>query len=152
MSKTPSHATLVGLLWLAWLCTPVAAGGSPETLAADVRAAEQAFARTMADRDLEAFKTFLSDEAIFLSGDQADRGSQAVAERWAAYYEGAEAPFSWSPETVVVLESGRLALSTGPVFNTAGERVATFTSTWRLEADGNWRVVFDRGNRYCEEP
>jgi hypothetical protein len=53
---------------------------------------------------------------------------------------------------VVVLDSGALALSSGPVRNPAGERVATFQSVWRLEADGQWRIVFDKGSRDCPDP
>lgn len=30
------------------------------------------------------------------------------------------------------------------------EQVATFTSVWRLQAPGVWRVVFDKGNDLCD--
>jgi hypothetical protein len=30
--------------------------------------------------------------------------------------------------------------------------VATFNSIWRLDADGQWRVIFDKGSRDCEDP
>ena len=67
-----------------------------------VRAREQAFADSMADRDLEAFRSFLSEEAVFWSADGADRGKAAVDSRWAPYFETPEAPFSWRPEQVEV--------------------------------------------------
>jgi len=114
-------------------------------LAADVEARERAFARTMADRDFEAFLTFVSEEAVFFSGETPLRGRDAVAAEWRRYYEGPEAPFSWEPDLVEVLESGDLALSTGPVRNAAGEVVARFNSIWRLDPDGEWRVIFDKG-------
>jgi ketosteroid isomerase-like protein len=110
-----------------------------------VRAAERAFAQTMADRDHEAFTSFLSEEAIFFGGQGPIRGSQAVAEAWKPLFEGPNAPFSWEPEIVVVLDSGTLALSSGPVRDPDGEAVGTFNSIWRLESDGAWRVVFDKG-------
>jgi hypothetical protein len=44
-----------------------------------------------------------------------------------------------------VLESGTLALSTGPVVDTSGEVVGRFNSIWRLEAPGVWKIVFDKG-------
>ena len=62
-----------------------------------------------------------------------------------------DAPFSWEPEQVQVLDSGTLALSSGPVRNPEGKTVATFTSIWRLEAPGVWRIVFDKGNRVCPD-
>jgi len=125
------------------------AGQSTAELEDQVRAAERAFAKTMADRDLAAFKTHLADETVFLGGSTALRGSEAVADGWARFFDGAQAPFSWDPETVVVLESGTLALSTGPVYNPAGERAGTFNSIWRREADGRWRIVFDKGCPPC---
>jgi ketosteroid isomerase-like protein len=30
-----------------------------------------------------------------------------------------------------------------------GLRVGTFNSVWRLEADGKWRIVFDKGCPPC---
>ena len=56
------------------------------------------------------------------------------------------------PAIVVVLDSGTLALSSGPVFDPAGQQVATFTSIWRREAKGVWRIVFDKGNQVCPPP
>lgn len=120
---------------------------SPEQ---EVRETERAFARSMAERDFDAFVSFLSEEAVFFSGDMPIRGKQAVAERWAPYFAGDAAPFSWEPGQVEVLASGGLALSSGPVYDPAGKQIATFTSIWREESPGQWRIVFDRGNPICE--
>lgn len=111
---------------------------------------ERAFAKTMADRDHAAFASFLSDETIFFSGAKALRGKQQVADAWKRFYDGPVAPFSWQPEVVEVLDSGMLALSSGPVRNPQGKLIATFTSIWRLEAPGTWRIVFDKGNDVCD--
>jgi hypothetical protein len=43
------------------------------------------------------------------------------------------------------------ALSSGPVNNPEGKLIATFTSIWRMEASGNWRIIFDKGNRACDD-
>ena len=117
-----------------------------------VRATERAFARTMADRDHAAFTTFLSDEAVFASGDETLRGKEQVAASWKQYFDEDGAPFSWTPETVEVLESGSLALSTGPVHDSGGKLIATFTSIWRQEAPDRWYVVFDKGHPACASP
>lgn len=113
-------------------------------LAAQVRAAETAFAKTMADRDHAAFSTFVADEAIFF-GRSALRGKAAIAAGWKPFYEGPAAPFSWEPATVEVLDSGKLAMSSGPVRDPQGQQISTFSSIWRREPDGKWRVVFDKG-------
>lgn len=111
---------------------------------------ERAFAKTMADRDHAAFASYLSEETVFLSGTTARRGKQAVAAHWKGYFTESDPPFSWEPETVSVLDSGKLAISTGPVWNTEGRRISTYTSIWRQEEPGVWRIVFDKGNKYCD--
>ena len=110
---------------------------------------ERAFAKTMADRDHAAFVSFLAKETVFFSGESPLRGVETVAASWKKRYEGPEAPFSWEPEQVEVLDSGTLALSSGPVRDAQGNRIATFTSIWRREADGKWRIVFDKGSPVC---
>lgn len=114
-----------------------------------VRGAEVAFAKTMADRDHAAFASFLADETVFF-GRGVLRGKAAVAEAWKRFYQGPYAPFSWTPEKVEVLDSGTLGLTSGPVFDPSGERVGTFNSVWRRSPDGTWRIVFDIGCPECE--
>ena len=79
------------------------------------------------------------------------RGKKEVSEGWKPFYEGPQAPFAWEPERVEVIDSGTLALSTGPVTD-QGKRVGTFTSTWRREKDGRWRIVLDSGCPPCRCP
>ena len=137
---------------LAVLAIPlVARAQSGAALQTQVRERERAFAKTMADRDHAAFVSFLADETIFF-GKGPLRGKKAVAEAWKAFYDGPQAPFSWEPDAVEVLDSGRLALSSGPVHDPEGKRVGTFNSVWRLEKGGQWRIVFDKGCPPCPCP
>lgn len=132
-----------------WVFDRVPARPAPGAdLKKEVAETERAFAKTMADRDHAAFVTFLAKEAVFFSGGKAFRGADAVAASWKKLYEKPEAPFSWEPELVEVLDSGTLALSSGPVRDSAGKLIGTFTSIWRRE-DGRWRIVFDKGCPAC---
>ena len=120
-----------------------------ETVSADlreqVRRTELAFAKTMADRDAKAFASFVAEEAVFISNRATARGAKAVTQVWAQYFKGEQAPFSWEPERVEVLESGTLAMTTGPVRDSAGKHTGTFVSVWRRESDGQWKIVLDNG-------
>lgn len=118
----------------------------------EVTETERAFAKTMADRDHAAFAVFVAEEAVFFSGPGSAplRGKAEVTRRWARFYEKPQAPFSWEPDQVEVLDSGRLALSSGPVRDPQGKLIARFTSIWRREAPGTWRIVFDKGSEVCE--
>ncbi len=129
-----------------------AQGSAHAGLQQQVMAAERAFAETMADRDHAAFADLLSDEAIFFNGEEPIRGKDAVVAAWKPFYAGPDAPFSWEPDRVEVIESGTLALSTGPVRDPAGKVIGRFNSIWRRDSSGTWRVVFDKGSPVCPRP
>ena len=147
-------AFTVAALTLATLtgCTTMTPKPSTAELQKQVADTERAFAKTMADRNHAAFTSFLADETIFFTSKSALRGKQAVADFWKKFYEGPTAPFSWEPQTVEVLDSGTLALSSGPVYDPKGKNFATFTSIWRLESPGTWKIIFDKGNEVCDCP
>ena len=130
-------------------CAAAPRQASNEERARQVADTERAFARTMADRNFTAFTSFLSDEAIFF-GTEPRRGKQAVGATWQKFFQGPEAPFSWAPDRVEVLESGNLALSTGPVHDRNGKLIGRFTSIWRLEGPDTWRIIFDQGCDVCD--
>jgi ketosteroid isomerase-like protein len=110
------NSLLFATMALFIVVSPATAQQSDSTaLQQQVMAAERAFATTMADRDFDSFMTHLSDEAIFFNGEAPIRGKAAVAAAWKSFYSDSLPPFSWEPDRVEVLESGTLALSTGPV-------------------------------------
>ncbi|MDE2428630.1 MAG: nuclear transport factor 2 family protein [Burkholderiales bacterium] len=110
---------------------------------------ERAFAKTMQNRDYQGFTAFISDEAVFFSDTKVLHGKAEVTTAWKRLYEKKSAPFSWAPDKVEVLPSGKLALSSGPVWNAEGKLIATFTSIWRMDSPGVWHIIFDKGNDVC---
>ena len=115
-----------------------------------VRETELRFAETMELRDFEGFKSYLSEEAVFFSETRVLRGKQQIATAWEPYFKEPAAPFLWDPDTAEVLESGTLALSTGPVRDANGKQLGTFMSIWRLEDTNKWRIIFDKGSKACD--
>lgn len=130
-------------------CGVIARATDPAQLKEQVTATELAFAKTMADRDHTAFSSFVSQEAVFLNGGKPLYGKDAITAHWKRFFVSDRAPFSWKPDLVEVLPSGRLAQSVGPVFNPEGVNVARFNSIWRRETEGVWRIIFDEGNDVC---
>lgn len=141
------------VLPLTLLVLPSVAAAQLEMRQAQARpvfAAESAFAHTLAARDSTAFATYVAHDAVFFDRRGPVRGRAAVVASWQRFFEGPAAPFSWSPEIVEVLESGTLALSSGPVRDPSGRQIGTFNSIWRRDPDGRWRVVFDKGCPVCD--
>ena len=141
--------SLFGLVCMLGLgAAAVPAADSSADLAQQVRATEIAFSKTLADRDMKAFARMIAPDVIWLA-DKPLHGPDEVLANWKGYFDGPAAPFSWAPEIVEVQAGGKLALSTGPVLDPAGKRVGTFTSIWRHEPNGEWKIIFDRGCPVC---
>ena len=121
------------------------------TIVTDVKAAETAFAKTMADRRLDQFTDFVAEDAVFV-GAAMNIGRAKVVEKWSGFFKGPQAPFSWAPDAVAVAADGRTAVSTGLARDPAGKVVSRFTSIWRKDPDGHWRVIADQGVDACECP
>lgn len=130
---------------------PAAAVIDVPALEQELRDAETAFAKSMADRDIDAFASFLAEDAVFVNGRNPLRGKAAILADWAKYFEGEQAPFAWAPETVVVLAGGDLGQTKGPVTGPDGQPMLEFRSTWRRSSDGRWQVVFDDGTCLCAQ-
>jgi len=145
--RSPTSCTAIYLALAMLLAAPWrAAMPAPDSASQQVFAAERAFAQSMADRNVPAFASHVSDEAIFFNGTAVLRGKKQVLGIWSRFFEGKTAPFSWEPDRVEVLQSGTLALSTGLVRDPSGKNIGRFNSIWRREAPGVWRVVFDKGS------
>jgi ketosteroid isomerase-like protein len=135
---------LIALLCASLLALPLAARETNAELRKQVIDAERGFAAAMKQRDYDGFMHFISDEAVFFSGATPLRGKAAIGRAWKRHFDKPQAPFSWAPEQVEVVDSGTLAYSGGPVHGAAGKPISRFNAIWRLEAPRTWRIVFER--------
>ena len=145
-------ACVLSLFAFRALAAPLPSPADLAAIAADVKAAEIAFAKTMADRQFERFADFVADDAVF-NGAKPHIGKAAVLDAWKGFFGAAPAPFSWAPDAVAPTADGRYAISTGLARDAAGKVISRFTSLWRKDADGRWRVVADQGvDVDCADP
>lgn len=143
--RTILAVAIVALLWSA-----TAHAQTNAELTRQVRAAESAFAKSMADRNAAAFASLLADDTVFFGGQGVMRGKSAVAAGWKRFFDGPSAPFSWQPAEVEVLASGTMGFTSGPVYDPQGRRIGTFNSVWQRQPDGSWKIIFDKGCPPCE--
>ena len=127
-------------------------------VADEVRCREIAFSRAVEEQDLEAFREFIDADARFV-GANVSRGVDEVAATWTVFFKENGPTIKWRPQIIEVLADGKLALSRGPYRALSPfpngdvvEQWGTFNSIWRLNDDGEWRVVFDAGNEAATEP
>jgi ketosteroid isomerase-like protein len=112
-----------------------------------VLAADAAFAADSLERGQQAaFLAWLAVDGVVF------RPRAVVARDWLATHEQASGQLQWSPAAGAVGCSGRLAVTTGPwsYRNSASDDAAAghYLSVWRLDADGEWRVLLDHGIGY----
>jgi ketosteroid isomerase-like protein len=117
-----------------------------------VRCREIAFSRSAESRDAAQFASFIDQDARFVSAT-VSRGPDAVLTAWAAFFEAQGPAIRWRPQIVEVLSDGGLALSRGPYRVIAQddqgkqtEHWGTYNSVWRIQSNGDWRIVFDAGS------
>lgn len=136
----------------------IGTGPALADLVDDVRCREIGFSQSAENRDYAAFKSFIDGDARFVGSDVL-RGVEQVAEVWSVFFAEDGPTIRWRPQIIEVLENGTLALSRGPYksesLDADGNNVeswGTFNSVWRLNEDGEWRVVFDAGSPASSEP
>jgi ketosteroid isomerase-like protein len=124
----------------------------------EVRCREIGFSQAAERQDLAAFSRFIDADARFV-GATVLRGVDDITAAWAVFFQDDGPVIRWRPRFVEVLENGKLALSRGPyrtrtrdADGKVTEQWGTFNSIWRLNADGEWRVVFDAGSPAADEP
>ena len=137
-------ACALSLFALDALAAPLPSAADIAATAAEVRAAETAFAKTMADRRFDRFADYVAEDAVF-NGRDMQVGRAAILKDWKMYFDAPKAPFSWAPEAIAPTADRRYALSTGLVHDAAGKLISRYTTIWRKDADGHWRAVADQG-------
>lgn len=150
------------LACLAFILLPLAAvsetRANDATLVEEVRCVEIAFAESVADSDIDAFRELLHPDARFV-GSGVVRGRDEIVAAWEPLFAKDRPLLVWRPEIVEVLDSGVLALSRGPYRLQVGdadgklsEEWGTYNSIWLKQPDGAWQIVFDAGSPATEPP
>ena len=122
---------------------------SDDPAAREVICAETNFSRAAERKDKQAFLELVDADARFVTGSVA-RGREEIALAWAGVFEPDGPQMRWRPRVVEVTADGMLAISRGPYrvrrHGDDGEVIESwghYISTWRRDAEGEWRIVFD---------
>ena len=136
-------------------------GGGAWAQAPDRRAASAAimqadrdFSRAVANRDRNAFLSFLADKVTFNAGTANERqGRDAIMMGWSDFFEKDGPSLTWAPTEAIVSAAGNEGATTGTAVlkskaadGTMQEQRTAYVTVWRKQGDGSWKVVADTGS------
>jgi ketosteroid isomerase-like protein len=124
------------------------------TAAAEVRAADSAWAQAFLRKDLNGYMSFVDSTASTQqpNGPTAT-GAAAIRELIQGFFSMPGLSGTWQPVTAVASRSGDLAYSAGtyelswndPSGNRVTER-GKYLEVWRRQADGSWKMIVESFN------
>ncbi len=94
-----------------------------------VLCAEVGFSRSVENRDLEAFKSYLDPEVRFVTGG-VSKGPDEVAQGWSGFFQADGPKMRWRPAIVEVVANDTLALSRGPYRVSKTDEYGETTHAW----------------------
>lgn len=140
-------ANLLGIaLWL--LLSGVAVAQSAEQA---VRAADQAWLKVFAARDVQATTAACAEDASVLAqGFPIATGREAIGKLFGGFFQMPGFTMEWHPTRVEVAQSGELAYTSGTYSDSAqdasGKTVqdrGKYVTIWKKQKDGSWKVQLD---------
>ncbi len=143
---------LASLCLLASACATtggVAALRDEEPVREQLLAADRAFDKAAREKGVEGFKSFLMPDVADIGGNT--RGAEAMAASWAPLLSGKGATIAWQPTGAGFVESAQVGYTVGRYQVTQADQVKTgaYTTVWKRQADGSWRVAIDGGCPEC---
>jgi ketosteroid isomerase-like protein len=144
-------ATVAVILIGSLVVAPVMEGGE-DAVEEELLAVDSSFADTVAERDLEAFREMVAQDAVFF-GRETLRGREDVVEGWGPMFDpDSGVTLRWRPHAAEAASSGDLGFTLGEYRLTqrsSGGQVETasgsYVTIWRRGPDGRWRAVVDIG-------
>jgi len=141
MRKLFAAALVVGLV--TFLAANLA--GSPDKTA-DLKKADQDWAKSVADKNLDQFMSFIGDDAYMcdLTGKWM-HGKDTIKADWTKPLADPSFKLSWTVESADVSKSGDLGYTRGSFAGSGGSDTfsGSYTTVWRKDKDGKWRVAVD---------
>jgi len=154
--KRPPSQFAAAVLLLLLPCSVKAQQPDRATISArekEIRALESAMMAAAAEKGAPGYMSFYAEDAVELpNGAQMLLGKQSIG-RTMTFLDDQNNRLTWSPVHVDVSASGDLAYSFGNYeFRSIGKdgkssvEHGKYTTIWKKQRDGKWKVVLDMGN------
>lgn len=129
------------------------ASASAKTDADTLRRLEGEFMKAAAERGSQGYMSYYSDDAVELpNGGPIIRGKVEITNGM-GFLDQKENHLTWTPVGADVSASGDLGYTYGTFEFRSKDKDGNpaiahgkYTSIWKMQADGSWKVVLDMGN------
>ena len=155
MRRLDVRVAVIAPLVAAVLLSTGGCGSTPKVdLAAEekaIRDAETAWANVVPTGDVDKVVAFYAEDAVMLPpGEGVATGKAAIRASWSQLLGLTDLKLTWAPTKVEVAKSGDLAYDVGTyamsykdASGKAVNDIGKFSTVWRKEATGGWKVVVD---------
>jgi ketosteroid isomerase-like protein len=117
--------------------------GMPTSEAA-IRRADEAWAKAVASKSVEATCAFYDPEALTAgSAMPPARGLAAVRGMWVDAFAQKGFSLAWKAEKIVFTESETMAYSSGTWRMAGPNATGPYLAVWRKQPDGQWKLLID---------
>lgn len=137
-------------------CAHGGAADRPSDAAAELLAADRAFAAATAERGVEGWVAWFAEDGAMVRGSGEVVGHAAIRAAMGPFLEDPALGLRWEPTRAEVAPGGDLGYTVG-TYEIVGRDPATgevtatlengmYLTVWRRGADGGWEVVADIGS------
>jgi ketosteroid isomerase-like protein len=146
---------LFAILLIAIVALPLAhhAAASPQATAVMLKQLEGEFMKAAADKGSAGYMSYYADDAVEVpNGADAIQGKANIAKTM-GFLDDKNNHLIWTPVGADISASGDLGYTYGNYeFHSLGKdgkeavEYGKYTSIWKKQKDGHWKVVLDMGN------
>lgn len=147
---------LVVAFLVATIALPVphhAASASPKATVETLKRLEAEFMKAAAEKGSQGFMSYYADEAVELpNGGPVISGKVEIA-KGMGFLDEKSNSLTWAPVGGGISSSGDLGYTYGTYQYRSNDKegkphveFGKYTSIWRLQSDGSWKVILDMGN------
>jgi len=157
--KSGFFVLIAALLMVSLSATIYSSTGGQKATAETLRQLEAEFMKAAAEHGSQGYMSYYAEDAVELpNGVGAIQGKTNIAKTM-GFLDQKDSHLTWTPVGADISASGDLGYTYGTFEfrsqdkdgNGVVER-GKYTSIWKKQKDGNWKVVLDMGNSGIEPP
>jgi ketosteroid isomerase-like protein len=147
---------LVVVIFVAIVALPIAhpsATASPVTTAADLKRLEGEFMKAAAEKGSQGYMSYYADDAVEVPNNAPIIEGKVNIAKGMGFLDDKNNSLTWSPVGADISSSGDLGYTYGTFEFRSKDKDdkptaehGKYTSIWKKQKDGSWKVVLDMGN------